>query len=151
MEKQIDNQVLDQSHQTQAIKPLELRERLNLAKEKKALLIKKDEDHRKIKCFRCQEMGHHQKDYQNTPICYKCKEEGCMAVECLDFHTKAGELKMHGFALADLEFYSIKMPEEGEISRASCIIQILQGEASVKKLEDELKNLVNRQWDWQVK
>jgi hypothetical protein len=90
--------------------------------EKKALHVKKDKDSWKIKCLRCQEMGHHQKDCQNTPICYKCKEEGHMATECLDFHTKAGVLKMYEFALADQGFYSIKIPEEGVINRASCII-----------------------------
>jgi hypothetical protein len=42
---------------------------------------KPDEDPRKIKCFRCQEYGHHQKDCENLLICYKCKEEGHMAGE----------------------------------------------------------------------
>jgi hypothetical protein len=28
---------------------------------------------------------------------------------------------------------------------------VLQGEASEKKIEEELKNLINSQWDWKVK
>lgn len=27
-----------------------------------------------VKCFRCQEIGHHQKKCTNDPICYKCKK-----------------------------------------------------------------------------
>jgi hypothetical protein len=99
-----------------------LRERLNLVKEKKVMLEEKEEDQKRIKCFRCQELGHHQKDCANVPICYKCKEEGHMAAECRDFQNQ----------------------------RSSCIIQVLQGEASEKKIEEELKNLINSQWDWKV-
>jgi hypothetical protein len=132
-------------------KPLELLERLTLAKEKKGMMEKKEEDPRKIKCFQCQELGHHQKDCTNIPICYKCKEEGHMVAECSDFHSKSGELKMFGFAIPEQGFYSFKIPGEGDNQRASCIIQVLQGEASEKKIEEELKNLINSQWDWKVK
>jgi hypothetical protein len=41
---------------------VELRERLNLAKDKKGVLDNPDDDQWKMKCFRCQELGHHQKD-----------------------------------------------------------------------------------------
>jgi hypothetical protein len=115
-------------------RPLELRERLNLAKEKKVILKEKEEDLKKIKCFRCQELGHHQKDCANIPICYKCKEEGHMAAECRDFHSKSGELKMFVFAIPEQGFYSIKILGEGVNQKASCIIQVLQGEASEEKL-----------------
>jgi hypothetical protein len=95
-------------------------------------MMEKKEDPKKIKCFRCQELGHHQKDYTNIPICYKCKEEGHMATEYSDFHSKSGELKVFGFAIPEQGFYSIKIPGEGDSKRASCIIQVLQGEASEK-------------------
>jgi hypothetical protein len=132
-------------------KPLELRERLNLAKEKKDGNEKPDEDPRKIKCFRCQEYGHHQKDCENSSICYKCKEEGHMAAECNDFHSKGGDLKKFGFAIPEQGFYNIKIPGEGASAKASSIIQVLQGEANEKKIAEELKNLINNKWDWQVK
>jgi hypothetical protein len=122
-------------------------ERLNLAKEKMVVVERTDEDLKKIKCFRCQEMGHHQKDCSNPPICYKCKEEGHLAAECLDFHAKSRELKMFGFAIVDQGFYSINIPGEEEYSKASCIIQVLQGDASEKKIEDELMNLINNKWE----
>jgi hypothetical protein len=28
---------------------------------------------------------------------------------------------------------------------------VLQGEASEKNIEEELRNLINKQWDWKVK
>jgi hypothetical protein len=132
-------------------KPVELRERLNLAKDKKGVLDKPNDDQRKMKCFRCQELGHHQKDCVNLPICYKCKEEGHMAAECNEFHSKGGELQMFGFALQDEGFYSIQVPGESSSMKASSIIQALQGEANEKKIDDELKILINRKWNWQVK
>jgi hypothetical protein len=74
-----------------------------------------------------------------------------MAVECANFHEKARELKMFGFAIPDQGFYSIKIAGVGEIQKAAGIIQVLQGEVFELKIEEEVKNLVNKQWDWQVK
>jgi hypothetical protein len=33
------------------------------------------------------------------------------------------------------------------VTKASCIIQVLQEEASEKKIKEELKNLINKNWD----
>jgi hypothetical protein len=66
-------------------------------------------------------------------------------------HAKAGELKMFGFVIPDQGFYNIMIPGAGEVMRASCIIQVLQGGASEKKIEYELKNLINNKWDWNVR
>jgi hypothetical protein len=128
-------------------KPMELQERLNISKEKRVVTDRKDEEAKKIKCFRCQESGHHQKDCLNKPICYKCKEEGHMAIECNEFHSKAEELKMFGFALSGQGYYNTTIPGEGGTSKAASIIQVIHGHATEKKIEEELKNLVNRQWD----
>jgi hypothetical protein len=127
---------------------LELREKLNLAKEKKGVNEKPEEEARKMKCFRCQEMGHHQRGCINTLICYKCKEEGHMAAECADVHSKAGELKMYDFVIPKQGYYSIKIPGGYEPQKVACIVQVLQGEASEKKIEEELRNLINNQRDW---
>jgi hypothetical protein len=74
-----------------------------------------------------------------------------MAAECAQFHSKASELKMFGFAIPDQGFYSITIPGEVGSQKASAIIQILQSDASEKKVEDELRNLINNKWNWQVK
>jgi hypothetical protein len=110
-----------------------------------------DEEQRKMKCFRCQDYRHHQRDCTNLPIYYKCKEEGHMAAECAGVHAKAGELKMFGFAIQDQGFYSIQIPGADEVPKTACIIQVLHGDASVKKIEDELKNLIDNKWQWHAK
>jgi hypothetical protein len=58
---------------------------------------------------------------------------------------------MFGFAIPEQGFYNIKILGEGASAKASSIIQVLQGEANEKKIEEELKNLINNKWDWQVK
>jgi hypothetical protein len=65
------------------------------------VLGRSDEENRRTKCFRCQEMGHHQKGCVNILICYKCKGEGHMAVKCAQFHSKASDLKMIGFGIPE--------------------------------------------------
>jgi hypothetical protein len=109
---------------------------------------RKEDEVTKIKCFRCQGKGNHQKDCYNTPIYYKCKEERHMAVKCDDFHSKDEELKMYGFTIPDQGFYSIRIPRGGGSSKANIIIHVIHGEATEKKLEDELNNLINMHWDW---
>jgi hypothetical protein len=69
-------------------KPVQLRDRLNQVKDRKGIPDRKDDEGRKIKCFRCQELGHHQKDCVNLPICYKCKEEGIWRLSVLNFMQK---------------------------------------------------------------
>jgi hypothetical protein len=97
------------------LKPIELRDQLNLAKGKRLVNDRKEEDNKKIKCFKCQESGHHQKDCTNNLICYKCKEEGHMAIKCSVVHAKSGELKMYGFAILEPGFYSMKIAGEKDM------------------------------------
>jgi hypothetical protein len=109
--KQKDESV--EKHQVYPANPIELRNRLNLAKEKKVVGDKQEDEARKLNCFRCQEVGHHQKNYTNAPD--KCKEEGYMAAECVGFHSKAGELKMFDFAVPAQGYYIILIPRVGEV------------------------------------
>jgi hypothetical protein len=96
---------------------------LNLAKERKGVGDRKEEETKKLKCFRCQEYGHHQKDCSNPPIWYKCKE-GHLAAECANLHAKSGELKMFEFAVPDQGFYNIMIPR-GDVVKASCLIYVI--------------------------
>jgi uncharacterized protein YfdQ (DUF2303 family) len=54
---------------------------------------------------------------------------------------------MFGFVIPDQGFYSMKILVDKETPKAVCIIQVLQGEALEKKIEEELKHVINRQWD----
>jgi hypothetical protein len=40
-------------------KPIELRDKLNSAKDRRGAGEKSEDENRKTKCFRCQEVGHH--------------------------------------------------------------------------------------------
>ncbi|CAL4929426.1 unnamed protein product [Urochloa decumbens] len=101
------------------------------------------------KCFRCTELGHHQLECTNDPVCYKCKKAGHMAVECASIHHK--KLKMYGFGITGQGFYSIEIPEAKEMGVSNkALIYVLKGEASACKIEKELKNLINSNWEFQV-
>lgn len=100
-----------------------------------------------VKCFRCQEVGHHQKNCTNDPICYKCKKAGHMAAEC-----GQGKLKMMGFAIPEQGFYCINIPTaKAQSTKAVAIIKLEEGQASEKDVEEELRNLIDKKWDWQVR
>jgi hypothetical protein len=72
-------------------------------------------------------------------------------LECVEFHDKSSELKMHDFVLPDQGFYSIKILEEEGPQRASCIINVLSGEVLRRSWRMNSKNLINSSLDWQVK
>ena len=50
-----------------------LRKELEKAKNKSSSSEGATKSGDSIKCFHCTEVGHHQLDYTNDPICYKCK------------------------------------------------------------------------------
>ncbi|KAK3136973.1 hypothetical protein QOZ80_5BG0445870 [Eleusine coracana subsp. coracana] len=87
----------------------------------------------------------------NEPVCYKCKEKGHMVAECQKGKTSR-KLKMFGFGIPNMGFYSMDIPEaKAKSHKAVVIISIMEGETNCKKLEEELNNLIDTKWDWQVK
>jgi hypothetical protein len=108
-----------------------------------------DKNLESAKCFRCGEVGHHQMQCSNDPVCYKCKKSGHMAAECGGRFAKT--MKMFGFGVPGQGFYSFEIPEKGIMSKLSGLIVVQEGEASEKKLLEELKHLVRNDWDFQIK
>ncbi|RLN17995.1 hypothetical protein C2845_PM02G15810 [Panicum miliaceum] len=100
------------------------------------------------KCFRCTEVGHHQLDCTNDPICYKCKQVGHMAAECANIHKR--KLMMFGFGIPGQGFYSMEISDKGGAAKFSGLIVVQEGETTEEKLEEEHKNLVKADWDFQV-
>ena len=63
----------------------------------------------RVKCFRCLGLRHHQIDYQNEPVRYKCKQKGHMVVNCKIL--KAKKLKMYGIGIPSHGFYAFDFLE----------------------------------------
>ena len=61
-----------------------------------------------VKCFHCLQMGHHQADFLNEPVC-KYKQDGHMAVDCKSSESK--KLEMFGFGIPGQGFYTLNFPE----------------------------------------
>ena len=57
-------------------------------------------------------------------------------------------MKMFGFAIPGLGFYSIEVPDKGNQSKFSGVITIQEGVTMEEMLEEELKNLVDANWDF---
>jgi hypothetical protein len=80
-------------------------------------------------------------------MCYKCKQKGHMAVDCI-FSKK---LKICGFGIPGQGFYSIDILEARvKVNQATGFLTILEGEANEDKIDKELKNLVRGDWDFRV-
>lgn len=61
------------------------------------------------------------------------------------------KLRMFSFGIKQL-FYSIEVPEaKVEVNDNMSPITIVERQADEKKIEEELKNLIDKAWNWQVK
>uniref|UniRef100_A0A804R877 CCHC-type domain-containing protein n=2 Tax=Zea mays TaxID=4577 RepID=A0A804R877_MAIZE len=103
---------------------------------------------KEIKCFRCTQSGHHQSECSNEPLCYKCKGFGHMAAEC---HMQR-KLRLFGFGMPEQGFFGIDISENKEqMAGLVASIHVLEGEPNEEKLEEELKNLVQENWEFRVR
>ncbi|RLM73876.1 uncharacterized protein C2845_PM15G13380 [Panicum miliaceum] len=101
-------------------------------------------------CFWCGQAGHHQATCKNEPFCSRCKSTGHIAGKCHD--AQGSSLQMLGYGFPGQGFFNLRIPgsHPQQVPGNMARIQILSGEASVSKVEAELKHLVDR-WDWKVK
>ena len=84
-----------------------------------------------------------------TRCVINAKQPGHMAAECNSMLSR--KLKMFGFVVPSQGFYSIEVPDKVKSEKFSGLISVLVGEATEEKVADELKNLVNEKWDFQVR
>jgi hypothetical protein len=61
------------------------------------------------------------------------------------------KIMMYGFGIPGQSFYSMEIPDKGAKVQYGGLIVVQEGEAIVEKLEEELKNLVNADWNFQVR
>lgn len=103
-----------------------------------------------IKCYNCLGTGHHQSECKNETVCYKCKKEGHLAADCKTSSSK--KLQMFSFGISGQGFYAINiLVDRVKEYFATRILSILKGDATKAKVDKELKNLVNADWDFKVK
>ncbi|KQJ87457.1 hypothetical protein BRADI_4g11253v3 [Brachypodium distachyon] len=102
--------------------------------------------------FNCRKTGHFQASCPFPASCISCKKDGHATVLCPTKGKKA-ELSLLGFGIPGQGFYHLKLATSGDDEKASnsVLVSVQTTQISSQLLEDELKNLFEEEWDWQVK
>ncbi|RLN07239.1 hypothetical protein C2845_PM11G16880 [Panicum miliaceum] len=102
-------------------------------------------------CFWCGKEGHHQATCTNPPFCYRCKDEGHIAAACPK--SQGCSLNMRGFAIPGQGFYSLSIPgiSDQKVVEFVGLLQVVSGEATVERIEEELKKMIDSKWNWKVR
>lgn len=73
-----------------------------------------------------------------------------MAAECGG--GKKSRVKMFGFGIPEQGFYAVEIPGvKPDAENSLGLVTVLEGNASVSKVDKELKNLIDEEWDFKVK
>ncbi|KAK1630378.1 hypothetical protein QYE76_004693 [Lolium multiflorum] len=106
-----------------------------------------------VECFKCGRPGHFQASCTAEPICVICGKEGHHSAACPS-KGKEPELSMMGHAISGEGFFYVDFEEdddeEDDLSN-SAIITFPGVALTAAGLEQELRHLVEGDWDWQVR
>ncbi|KAK1614885.1 hypothetical protein QYE76_020402 [Lolium multiflorum] len=106
-----------------------------------------------VECFKCGRPGHFQASCTAEPICVICGKEGHHSAACPS-KGKEPELSMMGHAISGEGFFYVDFEEdddeEDDLSN-SAIITFPGVALTAAGLEQELRHLVEGEWDWQVR
>jgi hypothetical protein len=112
-----------------------------------------------IKCYNCSREGHYQSGCQFLAHCSRCAEDGHTTGMC-PLPVKPAELQWYGYAVDGAGFHCLEM---GDVLLAASVaeqenatIVIIndidpRSKLSEQLLSDDLKKLVDANWDWQVR
>lgn len=109
-----------------------------------------------MKCFNCNQDGHHRSDCTNPRFCYSCRDTGHISSRCPMMQAKKG-LTLCAMGMPGQLFYSLSLPElkpepkatEEEPIRA--IVSVLEGRGTRFRVMTELQYLVDYEWKWNVR
>ncbi|KAK1692879.1 hypothetical protein QYE76_009576 [Lolium multiflorum] len=105
-----------------------------------------------ITCYNCGKQGHIQADCTDEPFCVNCKKVGHLSAMCAAF-AKVLAPFWAGFSGGRQGFLCVEVPEE-ELQRPasnSATVILDGGRLSEEEVEDEFKDLVDENWNWQVR
>ncbi|CAO2189408.1 unnamed protein product [Urochloa humidicola] len=102
-------------------------------------------------CRWCGQEGHHQANFTNAPMCFRCKNSGHVASQCPQI--QGCKMRMLGFGFPGHGFYSLQIPETkaSQTSENMACIEIVNGQATSERVEEGLKQLIDDKWDWKVR
>ncbi|KAK1609441.1 hypothetical protein QYE76_033114 [Lolium multiflorum] len=105
-----------------------------------------------ITCYNCGKQGHIQADCTDEPFCVNCKKVGHLSAMCAAF-AKVLAPYWAGFGGGRQGFLCIEVPDE-ELQRPasnSATVILDGGRLSEEEVEEEFKDLVDENWNWQVR
>nr|XP_051202061.1 uncharacterized protein LOC127315631 [Lolium perenne] len=105
-----------------------------------------------ITCYNCGKQGHIQADCTDDPFCVNCKKVGHLSAMCAAF-AKVLAPYWAGYGGGRQGFLCIDVPDE-ELQRPasnSATVILDKGRLSEEEVEEEFKDLVDENWNWQVR
>ena len=108
-----------------------------------------------MKCFNCNDFGHHHSTCKKPPFCYSYRESGHKSTQCPLSKSVRG-LHLCGSDLPGQIFYALDVPKtihEGKAVADALIralISVFEGRGTKQRIKIELQYLVNSEWNWDV-
>ena len=108
-----------------------------------------------MKCFNCNDYGHHQSTCKRPPFYYSCRDTGHKSAQCPLMKSKG--LRLCGYGLPGQNFYYLDVPETKADGKAylespiRALVSVLEGRGTKARIKTELQYLVDSKWDWNVK
>lgn len=109
-----------------------------------------------MRCFNCNDYGHHQSTCKKPPFCYSCRDTGHKSAQCPMMRSNKG-LRLCGYGMPGQIFYALDVPEpksENEVvtdSSIRALVSVLEGRGTKLRISIELRYLVDSEWNWDVK
>ena len=109
-------------------------------------------DTSKLTCFKCGEPGHVQAACTGEAFCMKCKVKGHMTAMCTAKKSRLRPVWV-GYGVEGMGFFHISIPEDQmkKPTANTAKIYVEKGNFAAEELMDELRELVDDKWDWQVR